>query len=117
MTKVSDIRRREAMIQVGRFDNYPGFPSEAQVYALEELIKAFQSAAEIAGSARLVGDRLIRTMKFAPRPADVYEAAQAIEESLRQPKEFDPTVKCELCQDTRFVRAEDINGYSVVKRC
>lgn len=70
--------------QVKRFTHYPGFPKDEERAAdLDELIFAFQEAAQDMQHARDIGDYLIRRRsppdcRFCPMPGEVFAAAAAI---------------------------------------
>lgn len=68
-----------AMRQIQRFSEFPQFPETDT--GLAELVKAFLDACRDEKHAEAIGDRLMQTMRFCPKPADVYEAANFLREA------------------------------------
>jgi hypothetical protein len=83
-----------AAAAVRRFEHLVGFPDEAGQAAL---VRAFTEASRDASHCEGIARELERTLRFAPTPADVYEAGAR----LREPEEFDPKKpRCKHCGDT-----------------
>lgn len=66
----------EILRQVMRFQNHPNFPADTT-----EIENAFRDVASVPEVAQKVGAQLMRTVHFAPVPADVYAAADAVREA------------------------------------
>ena len=94
------ISRAVAAEQIRRFRAYPNFPEDRT--ALEALIHAMQESCADEAEAQAIGDQLERSLRFAPLPADIYEAASERSENraamLTDWKGF--ANRCETCQDT-----------------
>src|SRR4051812_5890974 len=74
--------------QIDRFTEFPQFPkTEAGV---RELVKAFVECSADESGAQAIGDLLMRSVRFCPKPAEVYQAGEAIIERSRQPSEWRP---------------------------
>lgn len=89
-----------ATAQVRRFEKkYPSFPDAAGQLMLA---RAFREACYDDQHAIRVGDHLIRTLHFAPVPADIYDAVTALRNSDegRIPEYRGLEYKCQACQDT-----------------
>ena len=58
---------------------------------IRELIRAFIDASTNDQAAQAIGDWLMRTIHFCPKPVDVYEAAEAMCQSAEMRREWRPT--------------------------
>src|SRR5689334_20336995 len=74
--------------QIYRFTDFPQFPKTAA--GVRELVKAFVECSGDESGAQAIGDLLMRKVRFCPKPAEVYEAAEAIILQSRQPSEWMP---------------------------
>lgn len=105
--------------QIGRFGNHVPLPDIA---GLEEIEQAFRNRCEDAAMVQKVGDRMIATLHFHPKPVDVYEAADFVLDAeaaavvARNGRTWKDGYKCEICKDTAWI-SSDVNGYSVAQRC
>jgi hypothetical protein len=76
-----------AMRQIHRFAEFPQFPETET--GLAELVKAFVARSRHEAHAAEIGDRLMATMRFCPKPADVYDAADFLREAqLAEPSDW-----------------------------
>lgn len=81
------IAEAAAMRQIERFAEFAQFP--ATDAGIAELIQAFREECRDEQHAREIGDRLMRTMRFCPKPVDVYEAAAfLIEAKASEPSDW-----------------------------
>jgi hypothetical protein len=83
------ISKRFAAEQIRRFASHPNFPDPI---GQADLLKAFESVCDRDEQVRDIADYLNRTLIFAPLPANVYQAAEALAEQRRYdngPRIFD----------------------------
>lgn len=95
-----------ANAQVRRFEkNYSQFPDGAGQIALA---RAFREACFDNEHAIKVGDYLERTLHFAPKPADIYDAVTALRlsDEGRVPEWKGFGCRCETCQDMGWQMTE-----------
>src|SRR5438105_1244773 len=83
--------RAAAVVQVLRLsrNKYPDFPDPD---GQEALIDAFREACDTDDDVQAVGDHLNRTLRFAPIPPDIHDAAALVYERRRNDEE-PPTPK------------------------
>ena len=75
------IDRRFVAEQLRRFAHYPQFPKTQE--ELDELLRAFEETCDNERQVRELADYLVRTLKFAPKAADIHEAAERVAEQQR----------------------------------
>ena len=83
------ISKRFAAEQIRRFASHPNF---GDAIAQADLVKAFEEVCDRDDQVRDIADYLNRTLIFAPVPANVHQAAEALAEQRRYdnaPRIFD----------------------------
>lgn len=105
--------------QIARFVNHVPLPNQD---GISEIRQAFNSRCDDAEMVQKVGDRLMETAHYYPKPADVHEAADAVQETAavlalaQNGRTWKDGYRCEICKDTAWI-SRDVNGYSVAERC
>lgn len=137
--KTPGLTIKQATDFVLRFREMPGFPQEEverrnssgeiEMFpgpGQEALIRAFQSVARGPGHAericriledgvRIGGDE--NAAHFAPQAVDIRHAALRLAEGNTHEYTGRQPVRCNKCDDTGFVRVENVSGCSAVEYC
>jgi len=92
------ISRTFAAAQLKRFSKHPGFDGEKAPQL--ELIKALEDSCDQDEQVRNLIEYLMRTITFAPLPANIHQAAEAVAESRRYEGDT-PSPKKPPCSECR----------------